>query len=326
MVLLKKFFYWLSACFLFIALIQLPVNAQVIWPSKPVKLIVPLSPGGTADAVARLLSEKLTVMWGQSVIVDNKPGGNGIIGTDALSKSSPDGYTLGIGTINTHITNQLVYSKIPYDSEKDFSSITLLTTSPLFLITRKSLPAQNLNEFIEYAKANPGKLSYATIGTGSSMHLATEMLLERAKVTAIHVPYKGMGAAMQDLLAGNVDFAIDISGMSQVKNGKLKALGVASTKRYFNEPTIPSFAEQGIDQFEVTAWLSLHAPSGLTQALQKKINTDVNKVLSTPEVREKIQSMNLDVKGGSSDELNIHLSSERKKFWAVIRSANIKAE
>ena len=309
-----------------IALFHVSSQAQGIWPSRPVKIIVPLSPGGTADAVARLLSEKLSTAWGQPVFVDNKPGGNGIIGTDVLAKAAPDGYTLGIGTLNTHITNQLVYSKIPYNSEKDFSSITLLTTSPLFLITRKSLPVQTLNEFIEYAKSNPGKLSYATIGTGSSMHLATEMLLQRTKITAIHVPYKGMGAAMQDLLAGNVDFTIDISGMSQVKNGKLKALGVASTKRYPNEPTVPSFAEQGIDQFEVSAWLSLHAPAGLPLPLQKKINADVNKALLSPEVKEKIQAMNLDVKGGTSDELNAHLISERKKFSTVIRAANIKAD
>jgi len=309
-----------------IALLQTTAQAQGVWPSRPVKIIVPLSPGGTADAVARLLSDKLSATWGQPVIVDNKPGGSGIIGTDALAKSAPDGYTLGIGTINTHITNQLVHSKIPYDTEKDFSSITLLTTSPLFLITSKALPVQNLTEFIEYAKSSPGKLSYATIGAGSSMHLATEMLLQRAKITAIHIPYKGMGAAMQDLLAGNVDFTIDISGMSQVKNGKLKALGVASTRRYSNEPTISSFAEQGIDQFEVTAWLSLHAPAGLPLALQKKINSDVNRALLIPEVKEKIQAMNLDVKGGTSDELDIHLSSERKKFSAVVRSANIKAD
>jgi tripartite-type tricarboxylate transporter receptor subunit TctC len=309
-----------------VALLQASAQAQGVWPTRPVKIIVPLSPGGTADAVARLLSDKLSAAWGHPVVVDNKPGGSGIIGTDALAKSAPDGYTLGIGTINTHITNQFVYSKIPYDTEKDFSSITLLTTSPLFLITRKSLPVQNLNEFIDYAKANPGKLSYATIGTGSSMHLATEMLLQRAKISAIHVPYKGMGAAMQDLLAGNVDFTIDISGMSQVKTGKLKALGVASAKRYPNEPTVPSFAEQGIDQFEVTAWLSLHAPAGLPLALQKKINSDVNKALLTPEIKEKIQAMNLDVKGGTSDELNAHLSSERKKFSAVVRNANIKGE
>jgi tripartite-type tricarboxylate transporter receptor subunit TctC len=301
-------------------------RAQAGWPQRPVRLIVPLPPGGTADATARLLAEKLGAVWGQPVVVENRAGGSGIIGTDALAKAAPDGYTIGMGTINTHATNAFVHAKLPYDVETDFTPLVWLTTSPLFLIAHPSVPADTLQEFVALARAQPGRLTYATIGVGSSMHLATEMLAQRAGLQLVHVPYKGMGAAMQDLLAGTVMFTIDISAMAQVRQGKLKALGVASTRRYPGEPATPSFAEQGLPDFELVTWLSLHAPAGLPAGLQRRIVDDVNRVLATSEVRERIRAMNLDVVGGTPEQLTRHLAAERRNYAAVIRAAGIKAE
>ena len=315
-----------AAIALLLALGAAAVAAQGNWPQRPVRFIVPLPPGGTADATARILAEKLTPIWGQQVVVENKPGGNGIIGTDALARAAPDGYTIGMGNINTHTTNQFIYAKLPYDAERDFAPLAWLTTSPLFLIAHPALPANTLPEFLAYARANPGKLTYATIGIGSSMHLATEMLAQRTGIQAVHVPYKGMGAAMQDLMAGNVLFTIDISAMAYVKQGRLKALGVASPKRYAGSPDLASFAEQGLDNFELVSWLSLHAPAGLAPELQKKINADVNRVLQMPDVRDRIRAISLDVIGGTPEQLTAHLASERKKFSAVIKAAGIKAE
>jgi len=301
-------------------------SAQDAWPARQVRFIVPLPPGGTADATARLLAERLSAIWGKPVVVENRAGGNGIIGTEALAKAAPDGYTIGMGNINTHATNQFIYPNLPYNADTGFTPLVWLTTSPLFLIAHPSLPPNTLQEFLAYARANPGKLTYATIGNGSSMHLATEMLVQRTGLKVVHVPYKGMGAAMQDLLAGNVLFTIDISAMAFVKQGKLKALGVASPRRYHGTPDLPSFGEQGLPDFELVTWLSLHAPAGLPPELQKKINADVNTALRVPEVRERINAINLDVIGGTPEQLSAHLASERRKFSAVIRTAGIKAE
>lgn len=313
-------------CALLIVLVSGAVGAQGNWPSRPVRFIVPLPPGGTADATARHVAEKLATLWGQQVVVENKAGGNGIIGTDALAKAAPDGYTIGMGNINTHATNAFLFAKLPHDPERDFTPLVWLTTSPLFLIVHPSLPVNTLQEFLAHARANPGKLTYASIGIGSSMHLATEMLVQRTGISVVHVPYKGMGAAMQDLMAGNVLFTIDISAMAYVKQGRLKALGVAGIRRHPGTPDLPSFAEQGLPNFELVTWLSLHAPAGLPAPLQSRINADVNRVLQMPDVRERINALNLDVIGGTPEQLTSHLAGERRKFSAVINAAGIKAE
>ncbi len=315
-----------SALAALLAVLAGPAAAQAPWPTRPVRFIVPLPPGGTADATARILADKLSVLWKQPVVVENRAGGNGVIGTDALAKAAPDGYAIGMGNINTHATNAFLYTRLPYNPESDFTPLVWLTTSPLFLVAHPSLPANTLQEFLALARASPDKLTYATIGVGSSMHLATEMLAQRTGIRVVHVPYKGMGAAMQDLLAGNVLFTIDISAMGMVKQGKLKALGVASPRRYRGEPGLPSFAEQGLADFELVTWLSLHAPAGLPAELQKRIVDDVNRVLQMPDVQERIRAMNLDPVGGSPEQLAAHLASERRRFSAVIRDAGIKAE
>lgn len=301
------------------------VMAQA-WPQRPVTIVVPLAAGGTADGVARVLAEGLTERWGVRVNVENKSGGNAIIGTDAVAKTPADGYTLSMGLITSQAANPFLFDKLPYDVDKDFTGITLLATSPIFLVVHPSVPARNLQEFIAYAKANPDKLSFASTGYGSSFHLATEQLLQRAGIKMTHVPYRGMGAAVVDLLAGNIQVAMDVSTMAQVKEGKLRALGVASTKRYENEPGIPSFAEQGFPDLEAGTWLSLHAPAGLPTDIRDRIGSDVNALLAKPEVRTHMLTMYYVPAAGTAAELDAFLAKERAKIGEIIRIGNIRVQ
>lgn len=296
------------------------------WPQRPVTIVVPLAAGGTADGVARVLAEGLSERWGMRVNVENKSGGNAIIGTDSVAKASADGYTLSMGLITSQAANPFLFDKLPYNVEKDFTGIALLATSPIFLVVHPSVPAKNLQEFIAYAKANPEKLSFATTGYGSSFHLATEQLIQRTGIKMTHVPYRGMGAAVIDLLSGNIQVAMDVSTMAQVKEGKLKALGVASTKRYEGEPDIPSFAEQGLSDLEAGTWLSLHAPAGLPADIRDKINADVNAVLAKPEIRSRMLTMHYVPAGGTAAELDAFLGRERAKIGEIIRVGNIRVQ
>lgn len=308
------------------SVVAAPAGAQATWPNRPVRLIVPLAPGGTADGTARLLADKLGALWGQQVIVENRAGAAGIIGMEAIARAEPDGYTLGMGNINTIATNHLLRAKLSYDPLKDFVDIAWLTTSPLFLIVHPAVPATTLTEFVAYAKANPNKLSYASIGSGSSMHLAMEMLQQRTGIRLLHVPYKGMGAAVQDLIGGNVSSTLDITTMAMVHAGKLRALAVASDQRYPREPNVPSFGEAGLHGLELVTWLSLHAPAGLPAELVLRINADVNRVLAMPEVKTGIQAMNLDPVGGSPADLQAMLGRERSRYAELIRQANITVD
>jgi tripartite-type tricarboxylate transporter receptor subunit TctC len=303
-----------------------PLRAQASWPVRPVRLIVPLAPGGTADGTARLLAEKLGTLWGQPVIVENRAGAAGIVGMEAIARAEPDGHTLGMGNINTMATNHLLRPRLSYDPLKDFVDIAWLTTSPLFLIVHPAVPAASVAEFIAYAKANPNKLSYASIGSGSSMHLAMEMLQQRTGIRLLHVPYKGMGAAVQDLIAGNVSSTLDITTMAMVHAGKLRALGVASDRRYPREPNVPSFGESGLPVLELVTWLSLHASAGLAPALVSRINSDVNRVLAMPDVKAGIEAMNLDPVGGSPADLQAMLGRERSRYAELIRQAGITVD
>ncbi|MCC6474549.1 MAG: tripartite tricarboxylate transporter substrate binding protein [Burkholderiales bacterium] len=309
------------------SLLATPAFAQQpSWPARPVQIVVPLAAGGTADGTARVLAERLSTMWPQRVYVENKPGGNTIIGTDAVAKAKPDGYTLGLGIITSQAANQFLFNELPYDTERDFTPLALLAISPIFLIVHPSVPASNLQEFIAYAKSNPDKLSYATTGYGSSFHIATEQFMTRVGIQMVHVPYKGMGVAVVDLLAGTVQVALDVSTMAQVRQGKLKVLGVVGDKRFEGAPSVPSFAEQGVTGLEVSTWLSLHAPAHLDRDIQRRINADVNRVLKVPDVRQKLLAMNYVAAGGSPEDLTAFLVSERKKIGGIIKARNIKLQ
>jgi tripartite-type tricarboxylate transporter receptor subunit TctC len=320
--------YSVVRCLLLLAAFSLTAGAaaQTAWPTRPVQFIVPLAPGGTADGVARVLAEKLSDLWGQRVYVENRAGGNTIPGTDAIAKAAPDGSTIGMGLVTSQVAPAFLFNKLPYDAEKDFTPIVLLATSPIFLIVHPSVPANGLQEFIAYAKANPDKLAFATSGHGSSFHLATEQLMQRTGIKMTHVPYKGMGQGVTDLLAGNVQVALDVSTMAQVREGRLKALGVASATRFPGAPDVPSFAEQGLPDFEAGTWLSLHAPAGLSADLRRKINADVNRVLEMSDVRARMLTMSYVAAGGTPEQLAAYLAAQRVKIGTIIRTAGIKVE
>lgn len=303
-----------------------PASAQPQWPTKPVRFIVPLAAGGVADTVVRFMAERLTPIWGQQVLVENRAGGNAIPGTEAIARAAPDGYTIGLGIITTQAANPYLYEKLPYSVETDFTPIVMIATSPLFLVVHPSVPANTLQEFLAYARANPDRLAFASTGYGSSLHLAAEQLMQRTGIRMTHVPYKGMGNAMQDLLGGQVQVAVDITSMAQVRQGKLKALGVASTKRFEGQPTVPSFAEQGLPDFEAGTWLSMHGPAGIPAAIQRKMNEDFNRVLQAQDVRDRLMQLNHTAIGGSPESLTSFLVAERKKYAAIIKAGGIKAE
>lgn len=300
--------------------------AQATYPNKQIRMVVPFAPAGTTDLLGRIAAQHLTEVWGQTVVVDNKSGAGGNVGAEIVAKAPADGYTLSMGLITSQAANPFLFDKLPYDVDKDFTGITLLATSPIFLVVHPSVPARNLQEFIAYAKANPDKLSFASTGYGSSFHLATEQLLQRAGIKMTHVPYRGMGAAVVDLLAGNIQVAMDVSTMAQVKEGKLRALGVASTKRYEKEPGIPSFAEQGFPDLEAGTWLSLHAPAGLPTDIRDRIGSDVNAVLAKPEVRTRMLTMYYVPAAGTAAELDAFLAKERAKIGEIIRIGNIRVQ
>lgn len=296
------------------------------FPAKPVRFIVPLAAGGVADTICRLVAEQLTEIWGQNILVENRAGGNAIPGTEAIARATPDGYTIGLGIITSQAANPALYAKLPYDVERDFTPIVLMAKSPLFLIVHPSVPATTLQEFLAHARANPGRLSYATTGYGSSLHLATEQLIQRTGIQMVHVPYKGMGAAVQDLLGGSVQVALDITTMAQVRQGKLRAIAVAAPARFEGAGDIPAFAEQGLPDFDAGTWLSVHAPAGVPEAVRDRLNQGFNQALNRPDLRERLRGLNHTVSGGTPGELASFVAAERRKYAAVIRAGNIRAE
>ncbi|ODU70033.1 MAG: hypothetical protein ABT00_18840 [Bordetella sp. SCN 68-11] len=314
----------LMAVWLCLLCFTLPARAE--WPARPVKLLVPLPPGGTADSLARILAEKLALIWNKPVVVENRPGGNGIIGSEALARAAPDGYVIGMGNTTAQVSNAFVYSRLPYDPERDFTPLAWLTSNPMFLIVHPSVPARNLQEFIAYAKSHPGKLSYASNGVGSSMHLAAALLMQETGIDMLHVPYKGMGAAVQDLVAGMVSATVDISSMNWVKQGKLRALGVISESRYPGAPDVPSFGEQGLHGLEIISWLSLHAPAGLPADLQQRINADVNKVLDGDDVKADMAKLGFERRLGTRDAFKTMLENEVARTKKLIEDAKIEVK
>ena len=258
------------------------------FPMRPVRLISPFPPGGFNDILSRLVGQKLTESWGQQVVVDNRPGANMIVGTNLAAKSPPDGYTMVMAAI-PHAINPGLY-KLPYDSVKDFTPIVMICFVPNLLVVHPSTPANTVKELIAYAKANPGKLSFGSVGSGSSSHMAGELLKVTAGIDMVHIPYKGAAPALTDLMAGRVQVYIGAttSVLPHVRTERLRALGVTSTKRVSSLPEYPTMIESGVPGFDVSSWYGLLGPAGMLPALVGKISTDVRRVSNTPDVRERL--------------------------------------
>jgi len=302
-----------------------PVFSQT-FPSKPIRLVVGFPPGGANDILARLVGARLQEAWGQSVIVDNKPGANAIIGTDFVAKSAPDGYTLLIGASGAMAFNPGLYDKLAYDPQKDFAPVTMLGSFPLVLGINPSLPAQSVKELIALAKASPGKLNY---GAGSTpFQLAAELFKLQADLKINHIPYKGSVAMVTAVMSNDVQLAFMDAppAMAQIKAGRLRALAVTSRTRAPALPDVPTMIEAGMGQYDVVLWTSLFAPAGTPRPVIDAVHAQAVKALQVPEVRERMAGLGIDPVGNTPAELGAILKADLEKWTAVAKSAGVKAE
>ena len=318
---------WKAAVATLAAMFALDAQAQQ-YPNKPLKIIVPYTAGGTTDMLARTIGQKLTDKWGQPVIVENKPGANGIIGIDQVAKSPADGYTLGLASPGTHAINQTLYEKLPHHPIRDFSPVSLLVRAPMVMVVNAELPVKNVKELIAAARKEPGKLSIASGGSGSSQHLAAELFKHMAGVDMTHVPYKGGGAAYTDLLGGRVQVMIDAlqQSMPHIKSGKLRPIAVASAQRLPQLPDVPTIAESGVPGYESGAWYGLVAPAGVPKEVLNQLAAEVDRILKLPDVKERFEGPGLVTVGGKPELFGEHIQKETEKYAKVIRAANIKAD
>ena len=298
------------------------------FPSKPLRLIVPFAVGGSSDVMARGLAKQLSDQMGTQVVVENRPGGGGGVAMEAVVKSAADGHTLLYGTIGTNSVAPVLFKNLPVDPVKDLVPVSLLALNPSVLIVNAALPIQTVGELIAYAKANPGKLSYASAGNGSISHLATELLKTTAQIDILHIPYKGGGAASADLLAGNVSMMIETitNAMTLVKSGKVRAIANSGSKRWSTAPELPTFIESGVPGFTAESWIALFAPAGTPRPIIDRLQRDVAAVLALPEVRERYSALGLLPGGGTPEQLAAQLKEDYTRWEKVIREAGIKIE
>jgi tripartite-type tricarboxylate transporter receptor subunit TctC len=293
------------------------------YPSKIVRIIVPQTAGGGTDTFARAIGQKLSERWGQPVVIENKAGAGGVVGTDYVAKSAPDGYTLLVTYEGSQAINQSLYEKLPFDSLKDFEPVATIAVTPFLLIVGPRVEAKSLKEFIAYAKANPGKMTYGSAGNGSVNHLLGEMLKTEAGINLVHVPYKGAPAAIGDVMGGHIDaaFASMPSVISSVQSGVVRALAVSSAKRVAAAPDVPSIAESGFADFDVNPWWGILAPAGLDPTISKKINTDVSEILKTPDMQELLAKQGATPLIMSADAFKALLARDIEKWRKVVKAS-----
>jgi tripartite-type tricarboxylate transporter receptor subunit TctC len=305
--------------------LSVPAAAQT-WPDKSIKLIVNFPPGGVADTLARNIGPGLSDSLKQTVVIENRPGANGSIGADAVAKAAPDGYTFLVTSGGAMTVDPFLYSNLPYDTQKDLTPVASLAIVRVFLVIHPSVPAKTLNEFIAYARANPGKLSYGSAGSGSSPHLAGEMFTRAAKIQATHIPYKGAAPALNDLLGGQVQFMFDPGpALQHVAAGKLIVLGVASSKRASRYPDIATLAELGIN-VDADTTFGLYAPAGVSPAVIERMNRDVNRALGSPALVDNIAKLGGDVLPLTIPEFVSRQAADRARYGAFIKEAGIKVD
>ncbi len=308
-------------------LAPLAANAQD-WPGKqPVRFVIPYPPGGASDVTARVLAQKLGESLKQSFVIDNKPGANGIIALESVARAAPDGYTILMANLGPNAINAAIYAKLPYDSIKDFIPITLTSIVPQILVVTPALPIKTVPELIAYAKANPGKLTFASAGNGASNHLSAELFNGMAGIKMRHVPYKGDTPAMTDVMSGQVDvmFPTAVAAMSQVKSGRLRAIGATSSKRIPSLPDVPTVAET-VPGFEAVSWGGVMAPAGTPPAVIRTLNGEINRILKMPDVAEKLQGLGAEIVGSTPDEFATYLRAEIAKWGKVARENNVKLD
>ena len=292
------------------------------------RLIVPLSAGSAVDTLARIPAQKLSELWGQQVVVDNRVGANGMIGTEAVAKAPPDGYTLLLTNDAALATSPALYPKLAYDPVRDFAPITLAASIPVILVVNASFPASSVKELVKEAKTRPGQIHYASGGNGSAQHVPMEMFKLAAGIDLVHVPYKGLAPAFNDVVAGQIP--VMFAGMSNVfphlKSGRIRALAIGSAKRSAAMPELPTMGEAGVAGFDYAAWAGFLAPSGTPAPVIDKVNTDLKKVLGLPEVREKLAVLGFEISPGTSAEFGELIRRERAKLAKVVKEAGIRVD
>lgn len=295
------------------------------WPNRPIRMVVPYTPGGYTDLMARLVGQKISDALGQPIVFENKPGANAVIGTDVVAKAAPDGYTFGT-VIAAHSVNATLNPNLPYDTMKDFSYVSLMSVAPLIVIAHPSLPANNVKELITLAKSKPGELNFASSGIGSAAHLTTEMLKSRAGIDMQHIPYKGTAGALQDVVGGRINVMFDIVGplIPHVRSGGAKALAVTATERIPAAAEVPTMAEQGVPDFVAGTWAGIIAPAGTPKEIVDRVSAEAKKALADPALKAKLADQGIVAVGSSPEEYRAFVVEEIARWKKVITDAGIK--
>ncbi len=324
----RRFAAFSSAWALAPALVPTFAQAQpTAYPTRFVRMIVPFPPGGGTDAIARVVSGKLSAIWGQQMVVENKGGGATSIGTDTVAKSDPDGYTVLLQSVPLAV-NKFLFATLPFDPVADLAPVSLICDYPNVMAVPMSSPAHSVQEFIAYAKANPGKANYASSGHGTSVHLSGELFNKMTGLKLQHIPYRGAGPALNDLIPGRVDVMFNNTGavMPLIKGGQLRALGVTSLKRSVELPDVPTVSEAGVPGFEVSGWYALFVPAKTPAAVIQKLHADTATALADPTTKARLEQLGVSVIGSSPEELRLYLKAEMDKWGVIIKEAGIKVE
>ena len=320
---------WSLALSLAMALGQAPAGAQETpWPNKPIRLVVPFTPGGVTDTSGRLIAEYLGRRLGQQVVVDNRPGASGNIGTNQVAQAAPDGYTLVLGFDGTLVINPHVFAKVPFDTLRDFAPIGKIGDAALILVAHPGLPAKTLQEVITLSQSQAGGLSYGTSGTGGTPHIGGEQLAQRTGARLTHVPYKGGGQALTDVLGGSIPLVYTaVAGAhGHVRSGKLRAIAVSSAQRSAAMPEVPTFIESGVPDFVVTSWVGLLAPARTPVPVVQRLSAELQAVLNDPVVKEKLQAMGIDASPGTPDQFVEQMRRDLARYGQVVKAANIRLD
>ncbi|MDB5761449.1 MAG: hypothetical protein JWQ21_444 [Herminiimonas sp.] len=329
-----KFKCWLSVAAAVVVMLASGASQAQNYPVKPIRIVVPFAPGGTTDLLARAVGAELSKAWNQSVVIDNRPGAGGNVGSDIVARSAPDGYTLLMGTVGTHGINQALYGQLPFDPIKDFAPVTLVAAVPNVLVLNTAFADKNritdIKSFIAYARANPGKLNMASSGNGTSIHLAGELFKSLTRTYMLHIPYRGSSPAITDLIAGQADLMFDNlpSSLPFIKAGKLRALGLTSDKPSPALPGIAPIAQTGgeLAHFEASSWFGILAPAGTPKDIVNKLQQEIAKALSSPAVKEKMVSQGADPVGNTPEQFAAHIKSESLKWAKVVKDAGAKVD
>ena len=303
-------------------------RADTGYPSRPVRLIVPYPPGGGNDTLARIFGLKLAEIWGQQIVVDNRPGAGTIIGTQLAARAAPDGYTLLLSSIATHAVAPNLYRNPGYDPVKDFTPVTLLAVAPTVLCTNAAVPAKTVQELIALARTKPGELKFASGGSGTAPHMAGEIFASMTGIRLLHVPYKGGGPAIAGLIGGETSMMFDTAAsiLPHVKGGKLRALAIARAARLPEYPELQTFSEAGVKGYEVNAWYSVHAPAGVPREVVAKVNRDLRRILELAEVKDRLKQLGSEGVGNTPEEFASFVRAESAKYAKAIREAGVKVE